>query len=162
MTSTFFAILLNDASKLLRPSPVTVLPTELTPASPSPSYASHPNSQTLLALSDLSSLFSATPSIHHDSSKPRPKPYQPNAHITHKLTFYAARIISTPTDVLRMLADELMLRVELVRREGAQGEQKNTEGRMIELSDAEKMDVGQPKLGPELHQRRRVTIEELT
>ena len=139
MTSSFFAVLLNDASKLLRPSPVTVLPTNLTPTSPSSPYQSHPNSQTLLALSDLSSLFSTALSIPNDSSNASLKLRQPNTHITHKLIFYAARIISTPTDVLRMLADELMLRAELARREGAQGEQKNEEGKMIELSEAEKM-----------------------
>ena len=35
MTSTFFSILLHDASKLLRPSPVTILPSSTSaPASP--------------------------------------------------------------------------------------------------------------------------------
>ncbi|CAL1715449.1 unnamed protein product [Somion occarium] len=153
MTSTFFAILLNDASKLLRPSPVTVLPNDTTSSSP---YESHTNANALRALSDLSSFFSST-----KGDKPRPA----NVHITHKLTFYAARIISTPTNVLGMLADEVMLKAEAVKREGAQAETEKKPTRPIELTEAEKSQAsGREKVEAlsSIERGKRVVIEELT
>ncbi|KAJ3482588.1 hypothetical protein NLI96_g6878 [Meripilus lineatus] len=92
------SILLQDVSKLLRPSPVTVL-------SDNPSlHSSHPNYTALLALSDIASIF---------------QPSNPKGnHITHKLKFYAAKILATPTVVVAMLSEEVMTRAKRAEKEG--------------------------------------------
>lgn len=165
MTSAFFSILLNDASRLLRPKAVTVLsphPSSINPSSP---YESHPNNTSLLALSDLSAFFSTSlPVNSHSTKSTNSKPRQTNTHITHKLTFYAARIISTPSNVLSILADELMLRAEVVRREGLHETERGSEDpkrRMIELSETERKVVQLPK-SKGRREAKPVVIEELT
>lgn len=109
MTPSFFALLMRDASQLLRPSIVMPLSSHPPPedtATPPP-LDDHPCSQALFALSDISSLFSEPA-----SSKPGPNPS------SAKLAFYAARIASTPTYILKALADEASVRASLVEREG--------------------------------------------
>ncbi|KAG6854246.1 hypothetical protein C0991_008939 [Blastosporella zonata] len=55
---------------------------------------SHPHSKLVLSLSDLIALFSPTQGAK-------------KTHVTHKLIFYAAYVVSTPAAVLRALAEEL-------------------------------------------------------
>ncbi|KAI0785209.1 hypothetical protein C8Q75DRAFT_723127 [Abortiporus biennis] len=100
------SILLHDTSRLIRPLSVTVLPA---PSTESSSLTSHPSSNTILALSDLSTLFQSNKSTHH---------------IAHKLTFYAATILSTSTMVLRLLADELEMRSEAMKSEASADDKK--------------------------------------
>lgn len=109
MTPSFFALLMRDASRLLRPSIVTPLSSQSPSASTegSPSLDDHPCSQAILALSDVSSLF-AEPTF------PKPGPNPASA----KLAFYAARLVSTPTYILKALADEASIRASLMEREG--------------------------------------------
>ena len=82
MTDTLFGLLLKDCSVLLQPFVVSEIAVEGT-------IASHPNRMPVLVLSDL-----------HDLYKAQPK----SDRITHKLVFYAAQIISTPSPILRGLA----------------------------------------------------------
>ncbi|EMD38803.1 hypothetical protein CERSUDRAFT_92834 [Gelatoporia subvermispora B] len=111
-----FALLLRDTSTLIRPSTVTVV-------SPSPSssstadLSSHPSATLLLALSDVSALFSPPPQAPPAPS-PTPPPPQKPSPAAHKLVFYAAHIAGAPPAVLRMLADEAVLQAEAVLREG--------------------------------------------
>lgn len=165
MTSAFFSVLLYDAARLLRPVPVTVLPSHSSSTGAFSSFESHPNTTTLLALSDLSEFFSTPlPANAHSSKSINSKSRQTNTHITHKVTFYAARVISTPTQVLTNLADELMLRAEVVRRESTDESEKGNgdgERRMIELSETEKQAIQSPKSTGDGRETRRVVIEEL-
>lgn len=108
MTPQSLALLLRDTSALLRPPPVRVL------APSADDLAAHPSAALLLALSDLSALFSG-PSAPPSSAAPAPA--KPSA-AAHKLAFYAAHAARTPPAVLRMLADEAVLRAEVVAREG--------------------------------------------
>lgn len=114
MTPAFFALLMRDASTLLRPSVVVPL-TEASDTSTKDGaqmHASHPTATTLLALSDVSALLqpphSTTPSGH----KHKPSP------VAAKLAFYAARVMATPTYILKALADEIAVRATLIEREG--------------------------------------------
>lgn len=164
MTSAFFSILLNDASRLLRPETVTVLsphPSSINPSSP---YESHPNATPLLALSDLSTFFSTPlPATVHSAKSINTKPRQTNTHVTHKVAFYAARIISTPSNVLSTLADELMLRAEVVKREGLHETEMGSEDpqrRMIELSETERKVAQLPK-SEGRQEAKPIVIEEL-
>ncbi|KAG6869226.1 hypothetical protein C0993_009090 [Termitomyces sp. T159_Od127] len=96
VSSELFAVLLKDIAHLICPLPVTgvALGTQ------SEEYydaASHPHLNTVLALSDLAKLF------EHPMNGTK-------SHVTHKLLFYAARIISTPSWILRTLAEDLAKR----------------------------------------------------
>jgi hypothetical protein len=99
VNSKSFALLLHDAVMLIRPLPVTMIgsvvtrPTEIDPTS-------HPHLNAILVLSDVSKLFQLAPS-HKATSNARTN------HVTHKLMFYAAHILSTPSSVLLALAEEL-------------------------------------------------------
>ncbi|KAK7687637.1 hypothetical protein QCA50_008852 [Cerrena zonata] len=165
MTSAFFSILLNDASRLLRPKAVTVLSPHPSSTNTSSPYESHPNTTSLLALSDLSVFFSTPLPVNARSAKStNSKPHQTNTHVTHKVAFYAARIISTPSNVLSTLADELMLRAEVVRREGMSETGRGNEDpkrRMIELSETERKVVQLPK-SEGGREAKPIVIEELT
>lgn len=136
MTPAFFALLLRDSATLLRPSTVVELGDAIQGSSSntlggsvSRDLEGHPSANTLRALSDLSTLFSG--SVHSSSSAssasssaPSRAATKPTAatskhiHVTHKLTFYAAHVLSVPPLLLRALADEAACRAEIVAREG--------------------------------------------
>lgn len=63
--------------------------------------ADHPFAATIMAISDMSSLFSN----YVDSSDVMCR----RSHIVMKLTFYAAHILSAPSSHLHALADEVLL-----------------------------------------------------
>ncbi|OCH87816.1 hypothetical protein OBBRIDRAFT_813960 [Obba rivulosa] len=111
VNAQLFSLLLRDVSTLLRPSTVSVLSSTSTD-----NLSSHPSATLLLALSDLSALFSAPAPASAPGVAPTPP--KPSA-AAHKLAFYAAHVASTPAAVLRMLADEAVLRAEVVGREGS-------------------------------------------
>jgi hypothetical protein len=108
MTNELFSLLLRDAGLLLTPLFVT----ELT-ASPGPTtnsetmLRSHPHSISILALSDLYDMFSV------DDDK-KGTGHRKGSHITHKLIFYAAQILSTPSTVLRTLVQEMIDKAEMI------------------------------------------------
>lgn len=99
MNSELFAFLLRDTAYLIRPLPVTTLSIDQL-HSPDIDIASHPHLNSVLVLSDLTKLFTASQSDKKITSKPN--------HITHKLLFYAAHILSTPSPILRRLVEELL------------------------------------------------------
>ncbi|KAJ3482592.1 hypothetical protein NLI96_g6876 [Meripilus lineatus] len=107
LNPTLLSILLHDVSKLLRPSPVIVLSENSSP------HSSHPHYMALLALSDIASIF----------QPPNPK----GNHITHKLKFYAAKILTTPTVVLAILSEEVMTRAKRAEKEGLKVEPSERE-----------------------------------
>lgn len=76
----------------------------------------------VLVLSDLNGLFSATSeqNASQDNSMQRK-----GNHITYKLLFYAAHILSTPSVILDAVADEMKARAEGYR---SQEETKSLEG----------------------------------
>jgi hypothetical protein len=90
------SVLLQDASILMRPHSVTEIPNG---PDAEKSMHSHPSSSCLLVLSDIAALF-ARASKH--------------THVGHKLVFYAAHLMSTPSFVLSVLADELSERAKLM------------------------------------------------
>ncbi|KAF5371413.1 hypothetical protein D9757_009996 [Collybiopsis confluens] len=110
--TSLFEMLMKDASAILRPKIVGVVsspslppspsipPTKLSsaPSSTSPTSSvdipSHPNRNLVYMLSDIKSLFT-----DHGRN---------TAHITHKLVFYAAHILSTPPLVLMSLAEDVL------------------------------------------------------
>ncbi|KAL0955287.1 hypothetical protein HGRIS_004177 [Hohenbuehelia grisea] len=98
----FFAILLRDAARLLRPLPVTVVPQSQDPptdvsTTSSFDYTPHPHRAAVLALSDLHRLFCAN-STNTSRSK----------HVTHKLVFYASRTLAVPSSIMRRVVAELV------------------------------------------------------
>lgn len=94
MSSELFAVLLKDIAHLIRPIPVITIALR-TPSEEYYDAASHPHLNTVLALSDLAKLYE------------RPVNGTKKSHVTHKLLFYAAHIISTPSWILRALAQDL-------------------------------------------------------
>ncbi|KAI0684010.1 hypothetical protein BC835DRAFT_1392190 [Cytidiella melzeri] len=112
MVPAFFALLIRDAARLLRPQPVVFLPEASSGLGLK--LNDHPCSNALLALSDVSSLFQSSPRGVANTLKPSP----PDPTVA-KLAFYAARIITTSTSVLRSLCDEALARADLLEREGA-------------------------------------------
>ncbi|KAG6909351.1 hypothetical protein DXG01_000951 [Tephrocybe rancida] len=93
--SRLFSVLLKDTACLTRPSAVTTFQAAAQPCDEEYDTVSHPHSNIVLALSDLTTLFS-------DPSAGGKK-----THVSHKLFFYAVHILSTPTAILRAIADEL-------------------------------------------------------
>lgn len=118
MAPPFFALLMRDAARLLRPS--SVVP--LVSTEPTESFADHPSASALLALSDVSGLFERL----ETSSTPHP--------VSAKLAFYAARVVSTPTYILAALADEAMARAGLVEQEQELDKAPASETAMAEAS----------------------------
>ncbi|KAG5727144.1 Zinc finger HIT domain-containing protein 2 [Termitomyces sp. T112] len=126
VSSDLFAILLKDTTHMVCPLPVTAVALR----SESEEYfdvASHPHLNLVLALSDLTKLFQCPTT---DAKK---------SHVTYKLLFYAAHILSTPSDTLRVLAEELAERsaayqtdrLELESEfQGGTGKYKRQEGRV--------------------------------
>jgi microsomal dipeptidase-like Zn-dependent dipeptidase len=115
MTPKFFALLLRDVAHLLRPSNILVLhphssPRRLQqhPEQLSEDFIkSHPSSTAVLGLSDISLLFQIP-----RQSRSGEKPSTTQNHVTLKLVFYAACILSTPPPTLRMISDELLIRAK--------------------------------------------------
>lgn len=128
LTPALLSVLLQDTSKLLRPSPVSILPeTEYNSEDSSSSnarspYASHANFNLILALSDLSALFQSPsiPSVMKSRGKEN--------RITHKLSFYAAKVIGTPSVVLGVVSEEVMMRMKSIEREELKTQGERTHG----------------------------------
>ncbi|KZT07481.1 uncharacterized protein LAESUDRAFT_724932 [Laetiporus sulphureus 93-53] len=175
MTPAFFALLLRDSSTLLRPSTVVELGDAIQGSSSnalggsvSRDLEGHPNANTLRALSDLSTLFSgpthsSSSASSASSSAPLRVATKPIAatnkhiHVAHKLTFYAAHVLSVPPLLLRALADETARRADVVAREGldVQSGSTSTQRSAGVLPGDGAQAVGQGGAG-------RVRIEELT
>lgn len=96
MNSTLFSLLLHDTSRLIRPLPVTMATSHTTPPKEI-DPTSHPHLNLILVLSDLSRLFELCLSRKVSRN-----------HVTHKLMFYAAHVLSTPSPVLSALVEEIM------------------------------------------------------
>jgi hypothetical protein len=64
---------------------------------------SHPQRLALLAISDLIRLFETYQAGSNAEIRPS------NNHITHKLTFYAAHLLSTPSHRFATLAEESLI-----------------------------------------------------
>jgi len=71
---------------------------------------SHPHGISILALSDLYDIFSECGQDGDNSRSGRRR----ENHITHKLIFYASRILSTPSAILRALVQEMMDEAETI------------------------------------------------
>lgn len=110
MTNELYSLLLRDAALLLTPLFVTELTTSSGPTVGSKTMVrSHPHSVSILALSDLYDMFSS-----QDDDK-MGTGHRKGNHITHKLIFYAAHILSTPSAVLRTLVQEMIERAETIK-----------------------------------------------
>ena len=138
-----FSLLLQDAATLLRPAPVTVHGVGLD---------AHPSANTLRALSDLVALFGSTPAMSTPETKSKPEPKPRASHVVHKLTFYAAYVLGTPPPMLRVLADEALMRartmegerrgVDAPRGGGTGGEVRRADGRSVPKSKIEELQPG--------------------
>ncbi|KAF8813470.1 hypothetical protein BYT27DRAFT_7084750 [Phlegmacium glaucopus] len=111
MTNGLFALLLRDAGLLLTPLFVTELTTSSSTVWLEGMVRSHPNGRAVLALSDLHDMFSIE--CAQDENKERTGRRKGN-HITQKLIFYAAHILSTPSAILRALVQEMMDEAEVI------------------------------------------------
>lgn len=111
MSSHLFALLMRDAARLLRPAAVVPLSTASSDSVAS-ELEQHPSVDALRALSDLSSIFQRQRPNREKRSPPDP--------CIAKLTFYAVRIIHTPSYIMTALCNEAMARASLVEREGMQ------------------------------------------
>ena len=127
------ATLLRDASKLVRPHLVTALlddsetkPPVIDPAGSG--QLQHADNDTTAALGDIAALFST-----RDTHIPIPK----EIHVSHKLAFYAARVISIPTPVLHMLGQELATKAASLERQAMDTPGKSTAQRSQLIIDDE-------------------------
>ncbi|KIP07070.1 hypothetical protein PHLGIDRAFT_127858 [Phlebiopsis gigantea 11061_1 CR5-6] len=100
MSPPFFAFLMQDAEKLIRPSPIV----SISPSFDTTALDEHPSAKALFAFSDIAGLFE------------RKKPSAPSA-VAAKLAFYAARVMVTPVQILTALANEAAARAKIVERE---------------------------------------------
>ncbi|KAM6497019.1 hypothetical protein JOM56_007492 [Amanita muscaria] len=112
VTSQTFAILLGDCVDLLKSLPITPMSIQDTSAI-NPRY--HPHCTPILALSDLSNLFSRTIPAGIATVKATGKPHK--NHIIQKLLFYAAQIYSTPSHILHLLSSELSTNAQIMHQE---------------------------------------------
>ncbi|TCD69468.1 hypothetical protein EIP91_007594 [Steccherinum ochraceum] len=150
-----FTVLLRDASTLFRPHLVAQLPSE---TEDSTSNAAAAPNHVSRALNDISMLFQPPP--QDASHTPGPK----DTHVSHKLTFYAARILTTSTSVLRMLADEIAARASQVEREGLDAGKKAQDTKRSQLvidDEVPRRDV-RTQTGGSSDPVRRAFIEELS
>lgn len=108
-SSDLFALLLQDAAHLLKPLWVTQLSSQ--PTQRGVDYSSHPHGTPLLVLSDLSRLFSSPLRLAGSSSTAGTN------HVTRKILFYLAYILSTPTTVLQNISRESAERADMYREE---------------------------------------------
>ena len=117
MTNKVFSLLLRDAALLLTPRFVTELTTSPGTMTKSETMVrSHPHSISILALSDLYDMFSGECG-QDDDKKQHTGHHRKESHITHKLIFYAAHILSTPSDVLRALVQEIIDKAEMTEKD---------------------------------------------
>jgi len=119
MNPELFGFLLGDAARLIRPLPVTELPNQPIRNSDVP-LTSHPHINPILVLSDMTKLFEAT-------SRDQKRAMN---HVSPKLLFYAAHILSTPSSILQAVAQELVKRASTYKEEpqcttGASGESRS-------------------------------------
>ena len=113
MNNELFSLLLRDAALLLTPRLVIELTTTPGPTTKSETMVrSHPHNISILALSDLYDLFS----VASDGDK-KGTGHRKGNHISHKLIFYAAHILSTPSVVLRTLVQEMIAKAEMIDEE---------------------------------------------
>lgn len=98
MNSKLFSLLLRDTMVLIRPLPITtILPHDT--QSTGLDTASHPHLNLILVLSDLSRVFD---SVSCKSS------HTVSNHIIHKLMFYVAHVLSTPSLIFCALVEEIL------------------------------------------------------
>ncbi|KAF9480531.1 hypothetical protein BDN70DRAFT_905729 [Pholiota conissans] len=110
MTGDLFALLLRDSACLLKPLRITqIVPTPDTMPTSDAVHSAHPHTMPVLVLSDLNGVFSAT--LEQSASQGSSERQKGN-HITHKLLFYAAHILSTPTGILDAVANEMRARAQ--------------------------------------------------
>ena len=110
MTPAFFSLLMRDTAKLIRPASVVSISSETEGAhNTTHDYITHPSADTLRTLSDISALFqgAVVASKRHAVSA-----------ASAKSAFYSARVMVTPSYILKALADELASRARLLEREG--------------------------------------------
>lgn len=113
VTSQTFALLLGDCVDLLKSLPITPMSVQDGTPAINPRY--HPHCTPILALSDLSNLFSRTISAGIPTGKATGKARK--NHITQKLLFYAAQIYSTPSHMLHLLSSELSTNAQIMHQE---------------------------------------------
>ena len=100
MNSKLFSLLLSDAARLIRPLPVTTVPSE-TAHSTEINPTSHAQLNVILVLSDLSKLFEYYPPSKVLRTEPN--------LVMHKLMYYAAHILSTPPSVFCALVEDILV-----------------------------------------------------
>ncbi|KAI0333905.1 hypothetical protein GY45DRAFT_1319144 [Cubamyces sp. BRFM 1775] len=138
MHSQFFSLLLKDTALLLRPATVTVVP-DRGSALTSAELEAHPSANALRVLSDFAEFFSddsrsPDPAVQQQPNSLSPQPSKAKVklnHVVHKLTFYAAYILGTPTPMLRMLADEATMRAKMLENEAKQGPQATSSSQNV-------------------------------
>ncbi|KAI0741363.1 hypothetical protein C8Q80DRAFT_1194033 [Daedaleopsis nitida] len=113
----FFSLLLKDTVTILRPAPVTVL-ASTDPEAIARHLDNHPNASMLRVLSDLASLYDEMPVGGLLTTSTSPKAKTKWSHVVHKLMFYAAYILGTPSPMCRVLADEAAMRAKTLEDEG--------------------------------------------
>ncbi|KAF9246575.1 hypothetical protein BU15DRAFT_85322 [Melanogaster broomeanus] len=102
-------VLMEDVEKLVRPRRVTIAEHSLRRGERVPTLtADHPTATTIMAVSDVASLFKLPTESSTVSQR---------SHVVMKLTFYAAHLLSTPSFVLHALADEVYLLSESMESE---------------------------------------------
>ncbi|KII87478.1 hypothetical protein PLICRDRAFT_664480 [Plicaturopsis crispa FD-325 SS-3] len=132
MPGSFFYVVLRDASSLLRPAPVMEVPHQSSfTGSPDIDLSTHPCLKSILVFSDLVALFE------------QHRPARAN-HIVHKLTFYAAQIIGTPSEILTALADEVLARSRTAEAErvSASAERLTPSSSRRPENDIERLSIG--------------------
>ncbi|KAI0675911.1 hypothetical protein C8Q78DRAFT_963923 [Trametes maxima] len=140
MNPQFFSLLLKDTALLLRPATVTVLPAAES-ALTSDELEAHPCANALRMLSDLAAFFGEpAPSMGNTATKPKPN------HVVHKLTFYAAYILGTPSPMLRVIADEATMRAKTLENE-AKREARGGKG-----GDVQRLRQGQTGRGTKIEE----------
>ncbi|KAF8717518.1 hypothetical protein AX14_012166 [Amanita brunnescens Koide BX004] len=109
VSQTLFAIL-QDSVSLLRPLSVAYAPSQKQDLQIDPRF--HLHCRPILVLSDLSALFSGHDQVPGSSSR------SPGSnHITQKLLFYAAHILSTPSQVLQFAASQMAIKARDLQEE---------------------------------------------
>ena len=117
MSSNTFSLILQDASILLRPRAVIEVKAVMeSDGSGNTSPDSQPNEMVLRVLSDMARLYG------HDNPGKSTRERR-DAATSHKLGFYAARVVCVPAMTLRVLADEVLARSKLIVLESGGGEQ---------------------------------------
>jgi hypothetical protein len=115
MNDKLISLLLHDTAQLLRPQIVSVVSPPVPPGQEltRSKLASHP---TFLMLSDLSKLFRPVDQPS-DAVAPRQN------HITMKISFYIAHIVSIPSVILSDLSGEVLARSRVVDQESPSNSQ---------------------------------------